>query len=86
MVLVLSVRDVKVSLGVTKLLGETEVDDVNLITTLSNAHEEIVRFDIAMNKISRVDIFDTRNLWHTWDEKRRWKNRGDRKYQLIGKQ
>jgi hypothetical protein len=56
-ILVLSVRDVKVGLGVTELLGETEIDGIDLISTLSNAHEEVVRFDIAINEVSRVDIF-----------------------------
>ena len=30
------------------------IDDIDLISTLSNAHEEVVRFDIAMNEV-RVD-------------------------------
>lgn len=38
-VLVLSVRDVKVSLGVSVLLGESEVDDVDLISSLADSHE-----------------------------------------------
>ena len=36
-------------LGLRELLGKTEID-----STLSNAHEEVVRFDIAMNEVSRV--------------------------------
>ena len=32
------------------------------MTALANAHQEVVRFDIAMNKVSRVDVLDTRNL------------------------
>ncbi len=27
----------------------------------TNAHEEVVGFDIAMNKVFRVDIFDSAN-------------------------
>jgi len=45
-------------LGVTELLGKTEIDDIDLISTLSNAHEEVVRFDITMNEVSQVDIFN----------------------------
>jgi len=45
-------------LGVMELLGKTEIDDIDLISTLSNAHEEVVRFDITMNEVSRVDIFN----------------------------
>ena len=36
-------------LGLRELLGKTEID-----STLSNAHEEVVRFDIAMNEVSRA--------------------------------
>ena len=32
------------------------------MTALANAHQEVVWFDIAMNKVSRVDVLDTRNL------------------------
>ena len=32
------------------------------MTALANAHQEVVRFDIAMDKVSRVDVLDTRNL------------------------
>jgi len=37
--------------------GHGTIDDIDLISMLSNAHEEVVRFDIAMNEV-RVDIFD----------------------------
>ena len=50
--LVLSVRDVNMGLGVTELLGETEIDDIDLIATPSNVHDEVFRFDIAVNVIS----------------------------------
>ena len=74
-ILVLSVRNVKMGLGVTELLGETEIDDIDLISTLSNAHEEVVGFDIAMNEVPRVDIFDTRNLWENGVRKENKKKR-----------
>jgi len=35
---------------VTELFRKTEVDDVDLIPTLANAHQEIVRLDIVMAK------------------------------------
>lgn len=38
-VLVLSVRDVKVGLGISVLLGEPEIDDVDLVSTLSDTHK-----------------------------------------------
>ena len=60
-VLVLSVGNVEVSLGIPVFLGETEIDDVDLVTTLANAHQEVVRLDIAVNERFGVDVFDPRN-------------------------
>lgn len=37
-VLVLSVGNVEVRLGIAVLLGQTEIDDVDLVATLANAH------------------------------------------------
>ena len=45
-------------LGVMELFGETGINDIDLFSMFSNAHEEVVRFDIAMNEVSRVDIFN----------------------------
>lgn len=57
-VLVLSVRDVEVRLRVTVLLGKTEIDDINLVATLANSHEEVVRLNITVNKGLGVDVFN----------------------------
>lgn len=57
-VLVLSVRDVEVCLRVPVLLGETEVDNVDLVTPLADAHEEVVRLDITVNEALGVDVLD----------------------------
>jgi len=57
-VLVLSVGDVKVGLGVTVLLGKPEIDDVDLVATLSNAHQEVIRLDITVDEGLGVNIFD----------------------------
>lgn len=58
-VLVLTVWDVEVSLGVTILLGQTEIDDVDLVTTLTNAHKEVVGLDITVDEGLGVDVLDT---------------------------
>ena len=58
-VLVLSVWDVEVSLWVTVLLGETEIDHVDLVAALANTHEEVVGLDITVNEALRVDVFDS---------------------------
>lgn len=41
-VLVLTVGDVKVSLGVSVLLGKSEIDDVDLVASLADAHQAVV--------------------------------------------
>ena len=61
-VLVLSVRNVEVRLGVTELLGKTKVDHIDLVTILSNAHQEVIWLDVMMYEVARVDILNLRNL------------------------
>jgi hypothetical protein len=57
-VLVLAVRDVEVSLGVTVLLSESEINNVDLVASLANAHEEVVRLDVTVDEGFGVDVFD----------------------------
>lgn len=57
-VLVLPVGNVEVALGVTVLLGQSKVDHVHLVTALSDAHQEVIRFDIAVNEVLGMDVFD----------------------------
>lgn len=60
-VLVLPVWNVKMSLGVSVLLGQTEIDHIDLIASFANTHEEIVGLDISVNKVSRVNVLDSRD-------------------------
>jgi hypothetical protein len=53
---------VEVGLGVTDLLGETKVNDIDLVTALPNAHQEVILLDVTMYEIAGVDILDARNL------------------------
>ena len=57
-VLVLSVRDVEVGLGVPVLLGETEVNHVDLVAPLADAHEEVVGLDVTVDEALGVDVLD----------------------------
>jgi len=57
-VLVLTVWDVEVSLWVTVLLGQTEINDIDLVTTLTNAHQEVVGLDITVDEGLGVDVLD----------------------------
>jgi hypothetical protein len=57
-VLVLSVRDVEVGLGVPVLLGETKVNHVDLVAPLADAHEEVVGLDVTVDEALGVDVLD----------------------------
>jgi hypothetical protein len=52
---------VEVSLWVTVLLGETEIDNVDLIATLANAHEEVVGLDITVDERLGMNVLDAGN-------------------------
>ena len=60
-VLVLTVWNVEVSLRVTVFLCQSKVDDIDLISTLANSHQEVVRLDITVDERFGVDILDTRD-------------------------
>lgn len=57
-VLVLSVGNVEVRLGVTVLLGETKVDNIDLVATLADTHEEVVGLDVTVDEGLGVDVLD----------------------------
>lgn len=61
-VLVLPVGDVQMGLRVPVLLGKTEIDNVHLVTTLADAHEEVVGLDVTVDEVPGVDILDSGNL------------------------
>jgi len=59
--LIFSVGNVLVGLGVAVLLGQSVVNDVHMVPLLASSHQEIVRLDVAMQKILGVEILDTRD-------------------------
>ena len=61
-ILVLPVGDMEVSFGVAEFLCEAKINYIDLVSARAKAHQEVVWFDIAMNEVARVDIFDARNL------------------------
>lgn len=60
-VLVLSVGDMEMGLRVAIFLGETKVDDVNLVAPLADAHEEVVGLDVAVDERLGMDVLNARN-------------------------
>lgn len=57
-VLVLTVGNVEVRLGVPVLLGQAEIDNVDLVATLANSHQEVVGLDITVDKGFGVDVLN----------------------------
>jgi len=62
-VLVLPVLgNMQMCLWVSGLLSETKIDNIDLIASFADAHEEIIRLDVAVDKIPRMYVFDSRYL------------------------
>mmetsp|Transcript_25048 Transcript_25048/g.57679 ORF Transcript_25048/g.57679 Transcript_25048/m.57679 type:complete len:367 (+) Transcript_25048:66-1166(+) len=55
-VFVFTIRNVLMGLRVAVLLGETEVDDVDLICLLAKSHEKIIWLDISVDETLGVDV------------------------------
>lgn len=55
---VLTIWNMGVRLRVSVLLGQTKIDNIDLIPSLAHAHQEIVGFYITVNKGFGVDVFD----------------------------
>lgn len=61
-IFVLSVRNMEVSFWVAIFFRKSEIDHIDLIATLANAHEKVIGFDIPVNERFGVDIFNARDL------------------------
>jgi hypothetical protein len=60
-VLVLTIWDVEVRLGVPVLLGQPEIDHVDLVAALSYPHKKVVGLDVAVDEGLGVDVLDSRD-------------------------
>ena len=61
-VFIFAVGDVEMGFWVAVFFGETKVDYVDLVTAFADAHEEVVGFDVAVDKGFGVDVFDAGDL------------------------
>ena len=61
-VFILAVRNVEMSFWVAVFFGESEIDYVDLISSFTDSHEEIVRFDVAMDEGFCMNVFNTGDL------------------------
>jgi hypothetical protein len=57
-VLVFPIRDV-CAIFRKVLFGQSEIDNVQLVTALSSSHQEVIRFYISVEEISGMDILDS---------------------------
>lgn len=48
---------------VAVLLGETKIDEEEGIQRLSDTCKDVVRFYVSMDEITRVDVFEPRDLF-----------------------
>jgi hypothetical protein len=60
-VLVLTVRDVEMSLWVTIFLGKTKVNHVDLVAALADAHQEVIWLYVTVDERFGVDVLDARD-------------------------
>jgi hypothetical protein len=58
-ILVLPVWNVEMCLWVSVLFGKTEINHIDLVSTLSNAHEKVVGLDVPVDEVSRVNVFNS---------------------------
>ena len=49
--------DMDVSVFVPVLLRQAKINDANCITTSTSTDQDVAWFDIAMNKMARMNIF-----------------------------
>ena len=61
-VFVFAVGDVEMSFWVAVFFGETKVDYIDLVAAFADAHEEVVGFDVAVDKGFGVDVLDAGDL------------------------
>jgi len=48
-------------LRVAVFLGQTEINHIDLVATLADAHKEVVRLDVTVNERLGVNVFDSRD-------------------------
>lgn len=60
-ILILTVRDMKMGFRVTVFFGQTEVDDIHLVSALSDAHQKIIRFNVPVNERLGMNVLDPRD-------------------------
>ena len=61
-----SVGDVLACLWVSKSLGKSEVNHIYVVLFLANSNEEVVWFDVSVQKVARVHKLDSLQLFNAY--------------------
>jgi hypothetical protein len=56
------VRDMNEGDFITISVCKPEIDDIDKMALAMSAYENVIRFDITVDVMSRMDVFNTRNL------------------------
>ena len=57
----LPVGDVQMSAGITIFLGQTKVNNMNLVALTPKTHKKVIWLDIAVQKVLAMNVLDARN-------------------------
>ena len=68
-VLILAVGDVLVRPGVTVLLSQAKVDDVDQVAFLAKPHKEVVGLHVSVDEVLGVDVFNPADLKYRHDSR-----------------
>ena len=64
-ILTITVGDMLSSLRVTEPLGQSEVNNIDIVLLFADTNEEIVRFDVTMKEVTRMDKLNALQLPRT---------------------
>ena len=81
-VLSVAVRNVLASLGISEALGQPEVDHVDVMLLFADADEEVVRFDVSVQEMTRVHELNTLQLYKA-EEKRLEEHRSEKGTRIL---
>jgi hypothetical protein len=51
------------SFGISEALGETEIDNVDVVLFLADTNEEVVWLDVTVKEVTRVHEFNSLKLF-----------------------
>ncbi len=64
-ILAITIRNMLTRLRVSEALGQAKVDHIHIVLLLSNADQEVVRFDVSVQEVARVHKLYPLQLLHS---------------------